>query len=156
MAHDIAEKAKVHPLDRNALNRQAVEKLAEDMRVGKDAREAEKERKLDEDIATCATRTLLVDPYKSAVKAARNAAVKEFLKPSSTLQTVSQVADQAFENQLIAETDQFRNHPENAVASEIKCIIGKRVKDPIARGMAQCAVDKVVRNKNCFESAWDI
>ena len=153
MAHDIAEKAKAHPPDRAPLNKEAIEKLTEDLK--KDAGETEKERKLEQDIATCTTKTLLLDPYKSAVKAATKAAVNEFLNPLSTVATVSRAADQAFENQLILETNQFSKYPEKSVAADIKCIIGKRVKDPIARGMANCAVDKLVRNKSCFEAFLD-
>jgi hypothetical protein len=151
IAHDISERAKLKLPAKAAIDKEMTEKTL----LIKEGPEIKKETKLSEDIAACTGTTLFVDPYKDAVKAADKAALREFLNPNSTLATVYRAADRTFAAELLKSYDQFQNHPENLVASECECIIDKRIKNPIARGMAKCAVDKAVRNQSCFESFLD-
>lgn len=154
MAHNLAEELKSRPLPRETPKPKSQEPIViEKPRSPEDLREAKNDQELAEDIADCTLQTYIVDPYKSAVKSALEDALKRFGEPGSTIQVVYQAADLTFEQRLFTERADFTDHPENAVASEVKCIIGKRIKDPIAGAMAKCAADKLIRDKKCFQSA---
>jgi hypothetical protein len=153
MAHNLAEKNFAEKLEFRPLPREpAKPEPPEPKATPIDPRDVKKDQELTQDIAECTLQTYIVDPYKSAVKSALGAARDKFGERGSTLEVVYQAADLAFEQRLFTERADFTDHPENAIASEAKCIIGKRIKDPIARAMAKCAADKLIRDKNCFES----